>query len=62
MADLGPSVTAATRSSASTYTAAWRAAAPTFAASAEASIIGNDLISTTVQRPSGCTTTASGSR
>ncbi|OCC08831.1 hypothetical protein A3Q37_05434 [Streptomyces sp. PTY087I2] len=57
-----PSVTAATRSSASTYTAACRAAAPTFDASAEASIMGNDLISTTVHRPSGCTTTASGSR
>lgn len=53
---------AATSSSASTYTAACRAAAPTFAGSAEPSSSGNDLISTTVQLPSGCTTTASGSR
>ncbi|CAM5564718.1 hypothetical protein STENM327S_04137 [Streptomyces tendae] len=53
---------AATRSRASTYTAACRAAAPTFAGSAEPSSMGKDLISTTVQLPSGCTTTASGSR
>ncbi len=57
-----PPVAAATRSSARTYTADCRAAAPTFAASAEPSIMGKDLISTTVQVPSGCTTTASGSR